>query len=321
LEKVPLKLETLTVTLPQGSFLGPLLFSLYINDIKKFENKYEIYLFADDTCFFCTDSCYNSLNDKCNLAIQECKDWLDTNKLTLNMEKTHFVNFSKSKKDSNNIDIRLRSYKIKEKTSTKYLGMILQNDLKWNLHIESIIKAVNSQIPLYYELRDKLPQSKKILVYKAITFSKINYGIELYARKETIWVKQLQKTQNRLLKILLKKKLTTRTNLLHAENCILKISDQSKLRLNLIAHNVAHAKNAINTAYIQMEINSHSGRILRNSLDFTINSCYYSPTNKVIESCMIQWNNLSLNNKNISTRQKFKEEIMKLLLATYSGPL
>jgi len=80
--------------------------------------------------------------------------------------------------------------------------MILQNDLKWNKHINHIINKLNSRIPLYYQLRNVLPKDKRILMYKSLSMSNIIYGIELYGKSETQWIKLLQKTQNRLLKIL-----------------------------------------------------------------------------------------------------------------------
>ena len=81
---------------PQGSVLGPLIFSLYINDIKKLSGNCEINLFADDTNMFCSAKTYNDLVIKCNELLQKCQIWLNDNGLTLNVQKTHFVDFSKS---------------------------------------------------------------------------------------------------------------------------------------------------------------------------------------------------------------------------------
>ena len=82
---------------PQGSILGPILFTLYINNIKKLSDKAEINLFADDTNLFCSDLNYNSLINKCNTVLNESNEWLKRNKLTLNAEKTHYLDFSKKK--------------------------------------------------------------------------------------------------------------------------------------------------------------------------------------------------------------------------------
>ena len=77
-----------------------------------------------------------------------------------------------------------------------------------------------------------------MLVFKAITFSKINYGIELYAKKETTNTKKLQKVQNKLLKILYNKHRRHSTNDLHRSRYLLKIKDLAILRQSLIGHQV-----------------------------------------------------------------------------------
>ena len=51
-------------------------------------------------------------------------------------------------------------------------------------HIETIIKKLNSQIPLYHQLKDILTKNDKIIIYNALSGSVIRYGIELYAKNE-----------------------------------------------------------------------------------------------------------------------------------------
>ena len=58
-------IETINYGVPQGSVLGPILFDLYINDIKNIADDLEINLFADDTVAFCTGD-LNEIEDLCN---------------------------------------------------------------------------------------------------------------------------------------------------------------------------------------------------------------------------------------------------------------
>ena len=80
--------QKMTCGLPQGSFLGPTLFSLYVNDLPKI-TEFSVRLFADDTVMVMSD---NSL-EKSNNEVKIIDEWLTSNKLTLNTSKTSFMLF------------------------------------------------------------------------------------------------------------------------------------------------------------------------------------------------------------------------------------
>ena len=85
-----------TVGDPLGSILGPLLFLLYGNDLAKSSTLFEYILFADDTNIFASDKDKGLLYDKVNVELGVLSDWFACNKLTLNYDKTEFIDFSKT---------------------------------------------------------------------------------------------------------------------------------------------------------------------------------------------------------------------------------
>jgi hypothetical protein len=88
------KWETIKCGVPQGSILGPLFFLFYINDLPKIINKdNNMVLFADDTSIIITDT--NKLNFKINLnqTFKHINTWFNVNLLTLNFNKTQYVEF------------------------------------------------------------------------------------------------------------------------------------------------------------------------------------------------------------------------------------
>ena len=78
---------------PQWSILGPLLFLLYINDISSVSNVFSSVLFADDTTLLYSSNNLQELSATVNNAFSNIMQWLNANKLSLNIEKTNFMIF------------------------------------------------------------------------------------------------------------------------------------------------------------------------------------------------------------------------------------
>ena len=84
---------------PQGSNLGPLLFLIYINDLAFVSPRLFAVLFADDSNFFCTDSNLPKLFETVNQELIAIVDWLNANRMSLNVEKTNFMIFHPKRKE------------------------------------------------------------------------------------------------------------------------------------------------------------------------------------------------------------------------------
>ena len=94
------KLEKITCGVPHGSMLGPLLFLLYINDLKNATNLLGPIMYADDTNLFLTRKDISYLFEMVNLQLERINQWFISNKLSLNVSKTKYSFFHKpSKRD------------------------------------------------------------------------------------------------------------------------------------------------------------------------------------------------------------------------------
>jgi len=260
---------------------------------------------------------YESLEHKANKVLEECNKWLICNRLTLNVDKTHYLLFRKKSNNIPRITLKIDNTMLEEKNSTKYLGLILQNNLNWNEHISMVTSNLNKTIPMWIYLRNFLDEKTRIVLYKSLCISKINYAIEIYGRKDTQWRKQLQKTQNRLLKILFYKDRLHKTNLLHRNLHILKVSEQNKLRLALLIHRKIYFPE-FQPPKLCESIALNNRRNLRSTINAAINTNSFNYKNRVIDSAAITWNEIPNYIKNTKNRETFKSLFTNECLNMYN---
>ena len=101
---------------------------------------------------------------------------------------------------SNNFNIYVDGNIIYESTSVKYLGITLQGNVAWDLHIRELKSKIAPAIGILYKMKNKLNENTKLLLYHALIQSHLNYVAIIYGFKSTTTLKSLQCMQNKALK-------------------------------------------------------------------------------------------------------------------------
>ena len=226
---------------PQGSVLGPLPFLLYINDIGAIPNlNFKPKLFADDTNVFINNSNLSTLNTICQLTINKISEWLLANRLTVNYDKTCYMIFSPTNVNITPLELKLNinNSVINKVASTKYLGIQIDENLNWKFHINELCLSLRKYVGVFYKLSLKLPPNVLKLIYYSIIYPRILYGIEVYANTYMINLHDLMILNNRILRIIQHKPITTNTNELYTSFNTLPINKLFQYQMLIHAHAV-----------------------------------------------------------------------------------
>lgn len=131
----------ITTGIPQGSHLGPLLFTAFINDIGAELVNSRFLLFADDLKLF---KVIRNVSDQCSLQsdLRILESWCERNKMTLNTKKCHIITFSKSV-NAMHFQYVLNGAPLSRVDSIRDLGVVFHQSLSFTVHIESIVCRAN----------------------------------------------------------------------------------------------------------------------------------------------------------------------------------
>lgn len=209
---------------PQGTVLGPILFLIYINDLLKLPVNGSIISYADDTVFYVKGGSWSDIKLKLTHGMQKITEWLNTNLLTLNYEKTKIVAFTSYKTnlpDYQNIQIKNNpnncNFEISLTNQIKYLGLVLDSCLKWEPHITTVTAKVRKLLFIFKHLKTFMNFKQLKQIYHALVESVLRYGICGWGGLYKTALTPLNVTQNAILKIILSKPFLYPTSQLYKE--------------------------------------------------------------------------------------------------------
>ncbi len=171
---------------PQGTKLGPLLFVVMINDLLV---KCEGFKYVDDTTLKHTDFDYQSSNTL-QEATNDAYTWSLNNHMKVNPKKTKEMNITFRQNTENISPITLDNIPLESVTTSKLLGVVISNDLKWGPHIEMIVSKCRQRLFFLQQLKRASVDPKDIVhIYTTVVRPILEYAC-------VVWHTSLTKEQS-----------------------------------------------------------------------------------------------------------------------------
>ena len=160
-------------------------------------------MFADDTNVFVTGKNINDTVNIMNEKLNKLIEWLYANKLSLNVNKTHFIIFSsKKKKILIENDITISGSQIEQVEATKFVGVYLDAKLSWNYHINYIDDKIAKSIGIISKAKRVLNTETLRILYYTFVYPYLHYGIEVWGCTSQSYLLRVYRLQKKIIRII-----------------------------------------------------------------------------------------------------------------------
>ena len=228
--------KTVTLGVPQGSILGPLLFLLYINDIHHSSSIPKFLLFADDTALLYTAPTLQELQSSINSSLPDIATWLMSNRLTLNTHKSTYQLYAPNNPQPD-IHIHINNTPLSRSKSTKYLGVIIDENLKWKSHIKTVESTISRNIGLIRRAKHMLDSRCLLLLYNALILPFLNYCLQIWGSSYPSNLANLVIAQKKIMRIIDNAGYRDHTSPIYKKYKVLKLTDLISICHINIMHN------------------------------------------------------------------------------------
>ena len=191
-------MSNITLGVPQGSVLGPVLFILYINNMYRSLNHLRFVHFADDTTVFASDSDIKNVHATVNRELVGVDTWLKASRLSLNGKISYMIISNRK----NEINIRIRDSILTKVSTVKFLGITLDENHTFNGLVKNVTTKISISDGVMRRLHCQLPADVMVKLYYYLVYSHLTYGLLAWGRSRRTNAAKLEFAHRRALKLL-----------------------------------------------------------------------------------------------------------------------
>ena len=158
--------------------MGPLLFSLYINDLPMAVPSQVIpILFADDTSIIITSPNACELQKAISASIHQLTKWFQENSLSLNVSETYFLQFRNKNQNNLHTPVTLDSNSITKANHIKFLELTINDSMTWKSQIDAILPRLSLACFAIRSVKPYVSQQSFKTIYYAYFHAIMSHGV------------------------------------------------------------------------------------------------------------------------------------------------
>ena len=263
---------------------------------------------------YVTKENYEEARDILSRELENVATWFDSNKLTLNVDKTKLMFLSRRGRIGPRQTISLRQQELECIHETKFLGVLVDERLNWKAHIQMINSKISKSCGIIYRIKDSLNNQSKKLLYYSLIHPYLNYCINIWSSTFKTHYMPLLKGQKRILRIFFSANRRTHTVRMFEEYRILPINQLITYPEGIIAHKLISGSVEIPDFFLLNNANYN----LRNNNNFRLPQNVSTQTQIFIKTRAIKtWNALPNDIRFTPTLNSFKNKLKTHLLFNY----
>ncbi|XP_026481416.1 uncharacterized protein LOC113388232 [Ctenocephalides felis] len=219
--------------LPQGSVLSPLLFNVYTAHLQnEIGQDARIMQYADDLILSHSGVSLNDVIKKMDQTMTSFGKWTTSLGFSISENKSAVSFFTRQRNSIAMESIKLGRYTLKIQTTTKCLGLTIDNKLRWGPHLENLSRKCEDALNILRVLNHMMYGADvkvAIRIYKQLILSKLDYGCFIYGDASKNLLRKLDTLQNKAIRYCLGVLRSTPINALHVEAHIMPLHLRRKL--------------------------------------------------------------------------------------------